>query len=596
TRLDAENLKPSKFICDRLTHYKAILPANNAEFLTHGNAFFGGSIPAGGHPDYGSGWYNIWKNQYDSSHGTLGKQAAQNIIDLYFPGGCPAAAPAPTVTVTSQSICSGQSATLTASGAMYYQWSNGETGNTITVSPISTTTYTVIGKTAGLNAAPATAEVTVNPIPVVSVNNTTICEGQSATLTASGAETYVWSTGESGASIIVSPTETTTFTVTGTTAACAAAPLTAEVTVNPVPEVTVSHATICEGQSATLTASGAETYTWSTGESGTSIIVSPTETTTFTVTGTTSACAAPPLTAEVTVNPVPEVAVGHATICAGQSATLTASGAETYVWSTGESGASITVSPSESTTFTVTGTTGGCAAAPLTAEVTVNPVPEITVSHATICEGQSATLTASGAETYVWSTGESGAIIIVSPTETTTFTVVGNSLGCSSLPTPSLVTVNSLPSVTITTEQQGQYTLVDAAGQGLTYLWSTGESTSSILVNISGIYTVTVTNDAGCSAVFSISVTVISSVKDPYDGIEIGVAPNPVKDMLNILVSGSSTTNIRILDKLGRVVLEEQTFIPDGTLRTLNVARLPAGAYYLQISGANFVKTLGIVK
>ncbi|MFN0175747.1 MAG: M60 family metallopeptidase [Saprospiraceae bacterium] len=596
TALNAAGLQPSKLVCERLTHYKSIIPLNNAQFQAHAMAFFGGSVPPGGHPDYGSGWYNIWLPQYNETHGALAQQSMQAIIDLYFPDGCPTSTPTPIVTVNSASICAGQSATLTASGAMYYQWSNGETGNTITVSPSSTTTYTVIGKTAGFYAAPAITEVTVNPIPVVSLNNASICAGQSATLTASGAETYVWSTGETGESIIVSPSETTTFTVTGMTASCAAAPLMAEVIVNPLPVVTVGSETICAGQSATLTASGAETYVWSTGETGESIIVNPSETTTFTVTGMTASCAAAPLTAEVTVNPVPVVTVGSETICAGQSATLTASGAETYVWSTGETGESIIVSPSETTTFTVTGMTASCAAAPLMAEVTVNPVPVVTVNHATICEGQSATLTASGAETYVWSTGETGESIIVSSSETTTFTVVGSSLGCSSVPTPSLVTVNPLPSVTITMEQQGQNTLLNATGQGLTYLWSTGEITSSILVNTSGIYTVTVTSDVGCSAVFSISVPVISSVKDLYDGIEIMVAPNPVTDMLNIMVSGSSTTNNRILDNLGRVVLEEQTFVPDGTVRTLNMTGLPAGAYYLQITGTNFVRTLRIVK
>lgn len=384
--INAAGLQPSQLVCERLAHYKSIIPLDNAQFQAHANAFFGGAVPPGGDPDYGSGWYNIWLPQYNETHGALAQESMQAIIDLYFPDGCPTDTPSPVVTVNSATICPGESATLTASGAMYYQWSTGETGHTITVSPDSTTTYSVIGKTAGFYAAPVSAEVTVNPIPVVSLNNASICEGQSATLTASGAETYVWSNGASGESISVSPTETTTFTVTGTTA--------------------------------------------------------------------------------------------------------------------------------------------GCAAAPVTAQVTVNP----------------------------------------------------------------------LPSVTITTDQQGQYTLLDATGPGLTYLWSTGELTSSIQVNTSGVYTVTVTNDAGCSAASSVSVTVISAVKDPYDGIKITIAPNPVTDILNIMVSGSSTTNIRILDKLGRVVVAEQTFIPDGTASTLNVALLPAGAYYLQVTGTNFVRTVRMVK
>lgn len=204
-RLDAEHLLPSRLICDRLTHYQAVLPANNAEFITHANTFFGGSIPSGGHPDYGSGWYNIWKTQYDSTHGLLGKQALQNIIDLYFPNGCPEPDAPPTVSVTSQSICLGQSATLTASGAMYYRWSNGAEGSSITVTPNVTTTYTVIGKTAGYASAPVSAEVKVNQMPVVALGddmNITIAD--TIVLNAGpGFKSYQWNDNSTLPSLVV---------------------------------------------------------------------------------------------------------------------------------------------------------------------------------------------------------------------------------------------------------------------------------------------------------------------------------------------------------------------------------------------------------
>ncbi|MEI6412367.1 MAG: M60 family metallopeptidase, partial [Bacteroidota bacterium] len=168
-RINAENLKPSKLICDRLTHYKSIIPLNNAQFVAHANAFFGGSVPAGGDPDYGSGWYNIWLPQYNETHGALAQSAMQHIIDIYFPGGCPTEEAIPTVTVNSPIICPGQSATLTASGAATYLWSNGQTGSSITVNPSETTTYTVVGRAAGYYSIATAAQVTVNPIPVVSV-------------------------------------------------------------------------------------------------------------------------------------------------------------------------------------------------------------------------------------------------------------------------------------------------------------------------------------------------------------------------------------------------------------------------------------------
>jgi hypothetical protein len=459
SRIQAENLPASKLICDRLTHYKAILPANNAQFVAHGNVLLGGSIPPGGDPDYGSGWYNIWKNQYNTSHGTLGKQALQNIIDLYFPGGCPVAAPAPVVSVTSQSICPGQSATLTASGAMYYQWSNGATGNTITVSPDATTTYTVTGKTAGYASLPVSATVSVNTVPTISVNSETICAGQSATLTAIGANAYAWSTGETGNSISVSPSETTTFTLTGTTAGC------------------VSDA----------------------------------------------------VSATVTVNPVPTVLVNSQTICAGQSATLTANGANTYTWSTGETGNSISVSPSETTTFTLTGTTAGCVSDAVSATVTVNALPIIDL----------------------------GADIVL---------------------------------------QQGQQTVLNANGADLIYLWSSGENTPSIVVNVAGTYSVTVTNAAGCSATDAVLVEIISVTNDPRTRYHILVAPNPVLDILLVTCTGSSTSSAQVIDNLGRVLVQDNTFEVDGATRRLSLAALPAGVYYLRMSSDKFSQTIPITK
>ncbi len=502
TRIDAENLQPSKLICDRLTHYKAILPADNAEFLVHANAFFGGSIPPGGDPDYGSGWYNIWKTQYNTSHGTLGKQAMQNIIDLYFPGGCPAAAPAPVVTVTSQSICPGQSATLTASGAMYYQWSNGETGNTITVSPSATTTFTVTGKTAGVSSVPISATVTVNPTPVVSVQNVPICAGQTAILTATGADNFEWSNGETGNSINVNPTATATFSVIGTSLGCAATPVFAQVLVNPLPIVSVENVPICAGQTAILTANGADNYAWSNGETGNSINVNPTATVTFSVVGTSLGCAAAPVFAQILVNPLPIVSVENATICAGQTAILTANGADNYEWSNGETGSSISVNPTATATFSVVGTSLGCAAAPVFAQVLVNPLPIVLVENVPICEGQTAILTATGADNYEWSNGETGNSINVNPTATATFSVVGTSLGCAAAPVFAQVLVNPLPIVSVenATICEGQTAILTATGAD-NFEWSNGETGNSISVNPTATATFSVVGTSlGCAA------------------------------------------------------------------------------------------------
>lgn len=119
-------------------------------------------------------------------------------------------------------------------------------------------------------------------------SSSVMCTGKSATLTASGANTYTWYPVGTGASIVVSPTVTSTYTVTGTnTLGCSGSNTVAlNVVNNPTVSAISSSSIICAGETATLTASGALTYTWSPLANGNSIIISPTVTTNYTVNGT----------------------------------------------------------------------------------------------------------------------------------------------------------------------------------------------------------------------------------------------------------------------------------------------------------------------
>ncbi|MGP8213948.1 MAG: beta strand repeat-containing protein, partial [Bacteroidia bacterium] len=445
--------------------------------------------------------------------------------------GCPAAQqqitvtvnPTPTISVsaTSPTICSGSSTTLNASGASSYTWSTGGVGSSITVSPVSNTTYTVNGTSAaGCPASAQTVAVTVNTTPTVSVSaaSPTICSGNSTILNASGAATYSWSTGQTGSSITVSPASTETYTVTGTTTGCAGAAKTVTVNVNPTPTVSLSATatTICTGNPTTLNASGASTYSWSTGAVGSSITVSPAGTSSYTVTGTSAAgCPGTPQTITITVGATPTVTVSSSspTICSGNSATLTASGATTYAWSNGATGSSITVSPASTTTYTVNGANGTCNASPENITVTVNTTPTLTVSAPpTICSGNSTTLTASGTTSYSWSSGQVTSSISVSPVTTTTYTINGTSSGCPAAPRTITVTVNTTPTLSVSASSpticSGASSTLNASGAA-NYTWNTGATTSSITVSPAVTTTYTVNgNSSGCAAVSPETVTV----------------------------------------------------------------------------------------
>ena len=403
--------------------------------------------------------------------------------------------PLPTVDAGNNiTINSGESTTLTATGATTYEWSTGATGASITVSPTATKTYTVTGIKDGCEATDKVKVTVRNSVEIVAVAGAdqNICKGSSATLSATGGATYLWSTGETTASIKVTPDVTTSYTVTaydGTGKNSDTDDV--KVSVNPLPAVDAgNNITINSGESTTLTATGATTYEWSTGATGASITVSPTATKTYTVTGIKDGCEATDKVKVTVRNSVEIVAVAGAdqNICKGSSATLSATGGATYLWSTGDTTASIKVTPDVTTTYTVTAYDGtGKNSDTDDVKVSVNLLPTVDAgNNITINSGESTTLTATGATTYEWSTGATGASITVSPTATKTYTVRGIKNGCEATDKVTVTVNNTTKVVAKAGPDQnicnGSSTTLTATG-GDTYLWSTGAKTKSIMVN-----------------------------------------------------------------------------------------------------------------
>ena len=459
-------------------------------------------------------------------------------------------------------ICNGASATLTASGGVTYSWNTGSTAGSIIVSPSITTTYTVTASDGNGSTASASVTITVNSLPTASIavaetsgntnNDGIICTGASANLTAIGGGTYLWSTTATTAAISVSPTATTTYTVTVTNTNGCTATSSTTITVNQPPTASIAVAEtsgntnndgiICTGASANLTASGGGTYLWSTTATTAAISVTPSATTTYTVTVTnTNGCTATSSTT-ITVNSLPTASIAVAEtsgtmnndgiIEQGASANLTASGGSTYLWNTGAVTAVITVTPSVTTTYSVTVTSSGGCTAVTSVVITVVPPQTLVLSVAetsgisnndgVICSGANAVLNASGGGTYLWSTGATTASITVTPTVSTTYSVTSTNSGGGTQTASVLITVNTLPVATINTVESsgvpndgtvctGTSATLTAAG-GSNYLWSNGNSAASISVApaVTTTYTVTVTDSNVCSATRSSVVTVIS--------------------------------------------------------------------------------------
>jgi hypothetical protein len=277
--------------------------------------------------------------------------------------------------------------------------------------------------------------------PTLSISSPTggICSGSSINISASGATTYTWSSGQNSASITLSPSVSTIYTLNASSIPNCNSTETVAVSVTLTPNLAVSDVTTCLGTTATLVVSGASTYSWDTGATSTSILVTPTVNTTYSVTGFNGICqdtktVSVAIGASLSIN----ATSSQSTICSGSSLSLTASGASNYSWAPGASTLQgISVSPSVTTTYTLSGASGSCTGVS-TLVVNVLPTPSVVLtssSGAVVCVKSAISFTASGASTYSWSASALTSSIIsvttASVAGTYTFGVIGTATnGC----------------------------------------------------------------------------------------------------------------------------------------------------------------------
>lgn len=386
--------------------------------------------------------------------------------------------------------------------------------------------------------------VVIHGKPNVSVTpaQSSFCQGQATgiSLTASGASTYTWApTGglscTSCANPTALPTTTTTYVVTGVDTNGCSNTDTAVITVNPKPSVNGgSNKTICVGGSVQLTASGANSYTWTpTGTLScttcTSPFATPSSTTVYSVIGTDNNGCKDTADVTVSVNTQPTVSAGaNQTVCIGDSVRLIATGASTYTW-TPTTTLSCTscdttfASPTTTTTYTVIGTSGNNCSDTATVTVSVNTLPNVNASNDTaICIGNSAQLIATGANTYTWTPTATLSCGVcanptATPTTTTDYVVTGtDGNGCKNTDTVA-VTINNLPNVsagndaTICLNDSTQLTASGASS----YTWAPATTLSCSSCTspfakpaVNTTYVVTGTDANGCKNSDSVDVSV----------------------------------------------------------------------------------------
>lgn len=381
---------------------------------------------------------------------------------------------------------------------------------------------------------------------ITPASTTTFCAGGAVSMSANSGNSYLWSNGATTQTIIA--TTAGSYVVTVTTNGVSAISPVVNVTVNPLPVVTITTSgstALCNGNSVTLTATLAAGYSWSNGSTSQAITVSTAGNYRVTVSNVSGCTAISPIVnVTTTTGSTATIAVnGSTTLCQGRTGTLTSSAGSSYLWSTGATTSSISVNAAGSY------------------QVTVNP--------GSACASTSAPVN-----------------ITIQPLPTATFSVSGPTSFCTG----------------------GSVTISSTNGIGFTYVWFKnnvvipGATSATYTVTTAGVYKVRVMLN-GCVQ-YSPSYTVTVPCREGEDlignNLEATLFPNPADDHTTIAFTNPEQQNVRIelLDMQGKLLeyVLPSTTLPEGSQEIeFNTSMLSKGIYLVRIATATQSKVVRLV-
>ncbi|MGP8215394.1 MAG: LamG-like jellyroll fold domain-containing protein [Bacteroidia bacterium] len=515
----------------------------------------------------------------------------------------------------------------TGSGPFTYSWNTGSNNDTIAVRPTASSVYTVKVTDAYGCSAIDTDTVIVFLPPVVSITGKSpICSGVNDTLngnaTGGGLLQYLWSTNESTQSVIVAPMADSSFALWVTDSNNCADSAKIEIKVNPAPLLFgINYSSIsggiCLGINDTVweqVSGGPYTYSWSTGSSSDTLIVSPSVATTYTLSVADSFCTvSDSVSVLVYAHPVANI-TGKTSDCNGANDTLTGNITGTapfqFFWSTNAATQSIIVMPQSDTSFELWVTDGNYCIDSAHITISVDSTPLITGMNSSsffgLCEGVNDTIwvqAAGGPFTYKWNTGSTNDTIIVSPHDTTTYMVtVGEPDGCFSTGSftanifKNALKISGSSSIT----NGSKDTLV--AYNGINFTWNGGIQGDSDIVapTADSTFTVTGTNAYGCPDTVSFTVTIlIAGIPGITEPDVISVYPNPSAGILKLAFDMNNIAKeavIKIFDIYGNEMMASTAAINNGKIVAIDVSSLVSGPYFIKVSTAESSQAVKFIK
>ena len=382
----------------------------------------------------------------------------------------------------------------------------------------------------------------------------------------------------------------------------------------------IGNTVTASGTSGTVTASG---YTWNSSPTGPAFSTPNNSATdiTFSQPGTytiqlavSSGTANSTHTQIVTVNPLPTLTLSStaASICAGQDATLTASGAANYTWNPIAnlyffSNSSAYVSPNVTSSYSITGTNSvGCiGSAAFTVNVYTNPSLNMTAGSLSVCPGFSTTINATGAASYTWTgvtfTGSSIQASIAAGVGS--YTLIGANGVCNDTSVivigvaPSLSLALSVSRTTICANDGDSLVAVNVSASGATnFTWTPFDparmsyslgATTAVSPSVTTCYTLTGSTPACKGAVpFCVNVSTCTAIKEIEQSNEVSVFPNPVQNKLFIRLNYPTHFTIKLVTIDGKIVLEDEQERAGALTEEVSMEAYPAGIYFLNIYSA----------
>jgi hypothetical protein len=477
--------------------------------------------------------------------------------------------------------------------AISYAWDNGVT-NGVPFTPTSSGEYIVIA-TDGLGCTDTdTVNIIVNSLPTIAAGaDQTICSGDTVTFLGSGGVSYAWNNGVSNG-VPIPVTNTTTYTVTGTDANGCENTDEVIVSVNALPLLDAgADQAVCDGNSVTISGSGANSYTWDNSVSD-GVAFTPTSTATYTVTGTDGNGCVNSAQVEVTVNALPTVSAGtDVAACTGDSAILNGSGAVSYTWDNGVVDG-VAFSPLTTATYTVTGTDGNGCENTDDVDVTINALPTVGAgADQTVCEGDPVTVSGTGASSYTWDNGVVDGVAF-SPLTTATYTVTGtDGNGCENSDQIDVI-VNPLPIVGAGADQtvcEGDQVTLSGTGAS-SYTWDNGVMDGVVFnATVTTTYNVTGVDVNGCENTDALTI-VVDECTGIFDVIKsnLTIFPNPTSDQITIDIKGyNGRVNAEVYDLQGRLL--ETT-----TNNIISLKKHAKGIYVLKVSYGEVTEEIRVVR